>query len=207
MLNLNAYMASCRARDDVRERTVANLCTTDWQGTLVVELEDPFARYPLERHAELVRRILRTAAGKEGIFLFLEDDLDFNRHLLYNLTAWDPLKRLLPRGHFFASLCNLGIPLVKSYAERAYGEASPRAAAGSQALVISQTTAQYLLTCWGVEPGPHADIKILRLAARVGPLFYHLPSLVQHVGIDSLCGGVFHAAADFDKDWKSSLEL
>ena len=205
MLNLNAYMASCNTRDDVRERTISNLRATDWTGTLIVELEDPSVRYPLERHTELVRRILRTAAREEKVFLFLEDDLDFNRHLLYNLTAWDPLKRLLPGGHFLASLCNLCIPLVNSYAERAYGEASPSVAAGSQALVISQTTAQYLLTCWGVEPGPRADTKVLRLAGRVGPLFYHLPSLVQHVGIESICGGVFQAASDFDKDWKSSF--
>ena len=205
MLNLNGYMASCHARDDIRERTISNLCATDWKGTLTVELEDPSLRYPLERHAELVRRILRAAATEEKIFMFFEDDLDFNRHLLYNLTAWDPLKRLLPGGHFLASLCNLGMPLVKSCPEQAYGEAPPSMAAGSQALVISQTTAHYLLTCWGVEPGPRADIKIFRLAGHVGPVFYHLPSLVQHVGIESVCGGVFQAASDFDKDWKSSL--
>lgn len=205
MLNLNAYMASCLTRDNVRERTISNLRASDWTGTLIVELEDPSLRYPLDRHAELVRRIIRTAAREEQIFLFLEDDLDFNRHLLYNLTAWDPLKGLLPGGHFLGSLCNLGIPLVKACAEQAYGEASPNVAAGSQALVISQATAQYLLTCWGVEPGPRADIKILRLAGRVCPLVYHSPSLVQHVGIESICGGVFQAASDFDKGWKSSL--
>ena len=84
MINLNAYMASCHARDGIRECTISNLSASDWTGTLTVELEDPSLRYPLERHAELVRRILQTAAKQEKIFLFLEDDLDFNRHFLYN---------------------------------------------------------------------------------------------------------------------------
>jgi hypothetical protein len=203
MLKLNAYMASCSARDEVRQRTIASLSATDWKGTLTVVFDDPSKRNPLERNNELLRRILRRAAKADEIFLFLEDDLDFNRHLLHNLSAWVPLQRLLPDGHFFASLCNMGIPLLKSFPELAYSEAFPAAAVGSHAFVISQTTARYLLTCWGVESGPRADVRILRLAARVGPLFYHLPSLVQHVGIHSLCGGLFQESADFDKDWKS----
>jgi hypothetical protein len=80
-----------------------------------------------------------------------------------------------------------------------------KGAFGSQALLISPSTARYLVTCWGVEPGPHADLKLARLAARVCPLVYHLPSLVQHVGVQSLWGGPFHSAADFDKDWRSPL--
>lgn len=207
MLKLNAYMASCIARDEVRQRTIANLSATDWKETLTVEFDDPSKRSPLERHSELLRRILRRAAEVEEIFLFLEDDLDFNRHLLHNLSAWAPLQRLLPGGHFFASLCNMGIPLLKSFPELAYSEALSAVAVGSHAFVISQTTARYLLTCWGVESNPRADVKVLRLAARVGPLLYHLPSLVQHVGIHSLCGGLFQDAADFDKGWKSTSSL
>jgi|SRR5580700_795551 hypothetical protein len=207
MLKLNAYMASCSARDEVRQRTIANLSATDWKGTLTVEFDDPSRRYPLERHNELLRRILRRAAKEEEIFLFLEDDLDFNRYLLHNLSEWAPLQRLLPGGHFFASLCNIGVPVRTSFPELAYSEALPSAAVGSHAFVIAQPTARYLLTCWGVESGPRADVKVLRLAARVGPLLHHLPSLVQHIGIHSLCGGLFQDAADFDKEWRSIQQV
>jgi hypothetical protein len=207
MPGLNTYMASCSARDTIRQRTIADLSSSDWKGTLTIAFDDPAMRVPLDRHAELVRRILGRAARNlaDEVFLFLEDDLEFNRHLLHNLTTWASLKQFKPGQHFFASLCNLGVPLRKSCPALAYAEAEAKVAVGSQALLISRTTARYLVTCWGVEPGPHADVKIIRLAARVGAVVYHMPSLVQHVGVQSLWGGPFHNAADFDRDWRSPL--
>jgi hypothetical protein len=205
MLLLNAYMASCRARDELRAQTIANLRATDWKGNLVVEFEDPVVEVPLHRHTILVRRILhKSRRNGDEIFLLLEDDLDFNLHLVHNLAAWNPLKKFTSGQHFFASLCNLGVPAQRTFRELAYSEARPEAAFGSQALLLSRFTVNYLLTCWGVEPGPHADVKMLRLAGRVGPIYYSIPSLVQHVGRPSLWGGPFYDAADFDKNWKAS---
>lgn len=206
MFQLNAYMASCRARDGIRQRTLENLGATDWKGTVTVEFDDPSLSTPLERHGELVRRIMRRAAGNNSeMFLFLEDDLDFNLNFIHNLRAWPPLQQFSQGQHFFASMCNLGIEFLKSIPDLAYREADPHVAFGSQALLISKATARYLVTCWGVEPGPHADLKLLRLAARVRPVLYYLPSLVQHIGVSSLWGGPFCEAPDFDKNWKSSL--
>jgi hypothetical protein len=208
MFRCDAYMASSRARDSIRERTLVNLAATDWKGTVTVVFDDPTLSVPLERHAQLVRRVLRRGAeNDEEMFLFLEDDLDFNLHLIHNLTTWWPLQQFSHGQHFFASMCNLGIPFRKSRPELAYGEADPHVAFGSQALLISKATARYFITCWGVEPGPHADVKLLRLAARVVPVLYHLPSLVQHVGIPSMWGGPFHEAPDFDKNWRSSIPV
>ena len=208
MFRLETYMASCSARDAIRRRTLENLAATDWKGSVTVEFDNPTVSAPLERHGELVRRILRRAASNNAeMMLFLEDDLDFNLHFMHNLRTWPPLQQFSREQHFFASLCNLGIPFPKSLPELAYREADPQLAFGSQALLISRTTARYMVTCWGVEPGPHADIKLLRLAARVGPLIYYLPSLVQHVGVPSLWGGPFRDAPDFDKNWKSALEF
>src|SRR5580704_5141447 len=208
MFRLDAYMASCGARDVIRQRTLENLAATDWKGTVTVEFDDPTLSAPLERHRELVRRILRRAAGNNAeMFLFLEDDLDFNLHFIHNLTVWPPVRQFSQGQHFFASMCNLGIAFPKSFSDLAYREADPHVAFGSQALLISKATARYIVTCWGVEPGPHADIKLLRLAGRVGPVLYYLPSLVQHVGVRSLWGGPFRDAPDFDKNWKSSLKV
>src|SRR5262245_46287938 len=101
MFPINAFMASCIARAATRQRTLENLAATDWNGTVTVEFDDETILAPLERHEELVRRILRRAAwnGPE-MFLFLEDDLDFNLHFVYNLTAWPPLLRFSPGDHF-----------------------------------------------------------------------------------------------------------
>ncbi len=197
-------MASCVARDDLRTRTLANLKATDWNGTLTVEFDNSHLPTALGRAAELARRILRFAAKQDDeMFLFLEDDLDFNRHFLHNLAAWTPLQQHRAGNHFFASLYNPGIRFLRLFPDFAYGEASASSVLGSQALILSRATARYVVTCWGVEPGPFADCKVARLAGRVCPLFYHLPSLVQHMGTDSLWGGPFHQASDFDKQWKT----
>ncbi|HXJ86940.1 MAG TPA: hypothetical protein VMS18_09005 [Candidatus Binatia bacterium] len=197
-------MASCTARDELRSHTLANLEATDWKGTLTVEFDDPRLRAPVERAAELFRRILRVAAKRnDEIFLFLEDDLDFNRYLFHNLASWTPLQRHIPGNHFYASLYNPGVHIQRSYPNSAYGEASPASVLGSQALILSRATARYVITHWGVEPGPFADCKVARLAGRVCPLFYHLPSLVQHIGTESLWRGPFHEARDFNKLWKA----
>ena len=140
---------------------------------------------------------------RNEIFLFLEDDLDFNRHFFYNLAAWTPLQRHSAGSHFFASLFNPGVRFLRSFPDSAYSEASPSSVVGSQAMILSRATARYLVTCWGVEPGPFADRKVSRLAGRVCPLFYHLPSLVQHIGTKSVWGGPFTQASDFDKQWKA----
>jgi hypothetical protein len=47
------------------------------------------------------------------------------------------------------------------------------------------------------------DIRMSRLAGRKCPLFYHTPSLVQHVGERSTWGGSFHWAQDFSPDWRA----
>lgn len=205
MLKLNAYMVSCAARNQLRNRTVENLAATDWQGSLTVELDDGGVIPPLVRHTALVRRALRRATqDPNNFFLFLEDDLEFNRNLTHNLAAWPPLLDLVPEAHFFGSLYNPGVTFVR-VSHVGYAEASLPSVWGSQALVISKETAHCLLTCWGVESWPTADIRLARLASRVCPLLYHVPSLVQHVGVDSLWGGPFHSAADFDKDWKAGV--
>lgn len=204
-VKLNAYMTSCRARDQLRDRTVANLEATDWQGRLTIELDEGGPLPQMVRHTALVRRVLRRALqDPNSVFLFLEDDLEFNRSLVHNLSVWLPLSEVTPGRHFYASLYNPGVTFVRSFTKAGYAEASLRSVFGSQALVIGKATVRYLLTCWGVESWPIADVRLARLAARVCPLLYHIPSLVQHVGTESLWDGPFHCAADFDRDWKAA---
>jgi hypothetical protein len=79
----------------------------------------------------------------------------------------------------------------------------PHTAFGSQALLLSKDAVEYVVRRWDAVPGLQ-DIKIFRLLARLGnPVFYHAPSLVQHIGANSTWGGGFHQASDFDPAWKA----
>jgi hypothetical protein len=78
----------------------------------------------------------------------------------------------------------------------------PTSCYGSQAFIISRNAVKFIVDHWAEVDGKQ-DIRISRLANRLQPLmFYHVPSLVQHVGRESTWGGVFHFARDFDRDWK-----
>jgi hypothetical protein len=80
---------------------------------------------------------------------------------------------------------------------------APTSVFGSQAFLISRAAVRYILRHWHNVPGMQ-DIKISRLGGRLGgPLYYHVPSLVQHIGRPSLWGGPFHSAKDFDPNWRA----
>jgi hypothetical protein len=80
---------------------------------------------------------------------------------------------------------------------------APHSIFGSQAFLISSRAAHYFVRHWNEVEGLQ-DIKMSRLAGRLKrPLYYHTPSLIQHVGRESLWGGGFHQAPDFDPLWKA----
>jgi hypothetical protein len=202
-MNVRAYMPSCSARDAMRAKTIEALVSTDWRQEPIVCREDPTWELPLHRHMALVRRTLELARrGGSELILLLEDDVVFNRHLRHNLESWHPVRSRRPGDHFFASLFNPGVRFVERKPGLAYGRALPESVYGAQALLISQETAHFLVSCWGAYPAVHADIKLARLAALVCPILFHMPSLVQHVGVQSLWGGRFLSADDYDAEWR-----
>ena len=60
--------------------------------------------------------------------------------------------------------------------------------------------ARYLLRSWN-EEGGEPDLRMPRLAGRLVPVYYHRPSLVEHVGHVSTWGGRQHQSVDFDRDF------
>ena len=57
----------------------------------MVILDEVASERPQERQERTARRLLeRAAADGTGYVLFLEDDLDFNRHLRHNLDHCGP---------------------------------------------------------------------------------------------------------------------
>lgn len=203
-LEIVAYMISCRQRAALREQTLANLRRTDWGAEAVVQLDDAAGSTGQERQTlTALHALQRVVADEVDVALFLEDDLDFNRHLRHNLEHWEPLRRLEVDAPFFGSLYNPNIRVLHRQIDEAFFVADSEAVYGSQAFLLSARTARYVVENWLEIPGMQ-DIKMSRLAARLGtPLYYHSPSLVQHVGTKSVWGGHFHAAASFDRDWRA----
>jgi SAM-dependent methyltransferase len=197
-------MLSCPERTAMRERTLDNLSRTDWQARPVIVLDQGPSESKRDRQTHAALSALRAGiADRCEFILFLEDDLDFNCSLRHNLESWIPLRSVRPGGHLFASLYNPNIAVRERRPEESYFIAPAEAIYGSQAYILSHATACYLAEHWDEVTGMQ-DIRMSRLAGRLGPIYYHIPSLVQHVGQQSVWGGGFHTAGDFDRDWKAN---
>lgn len=197
-----ACMITCPDREVVCRHTLQNLATSDWgQAKVLVQMDNGQLHRAEDRQAHTA--LLALQRGLElcaDYVLFLEDDLDFNRYLLQNLLAWEPVRR---RAVTLAGLYNPGLPALACSRKHCLSVVAPTAVFGSQAFLLSRRATRFLVEHWGEVEGMQ-DIKMSRLAGRLGkPLFYHHPSLVQHVGATSMWGGPFHQADDFDPDWRS----
>jgi hypothetical protein len=202
-LKITAVMISCGERDGQREQTLRNLAGTDWGSTPVfVEMDTTTCSRRQERQTRTSYLALERALGFDAEYvLFLEDDLEFNRYLLQNLRAWRPLRR---REVTLAGLYNpnIGALLIEPTAHLFV--ADPNRIYGSQCFLLSIDTVRYCVTHWEEVEGMQ-DIKLSRLAAQLArPIYYHTPSLVQHIGARSVWGGRFHQALDFERDWRCS---
>ena len=198
-----AYMLSCSARDEVRIETLRRLGETDWAAEAVVVLDEAEAERPQARQVETSERLLRKAASDGTEFvLFMEDDLDFNHYLRHNLDHWHPLVVADPDYHFMASLYNPNVGVLETRDDLAYAIANPNLVYGSQAFLLSRATVQHVLAHWRDVVGGQ-DIKISHIAATSGPIYYHRPSLVQHMPVPSTWGGRSHSAIDFSPGWRA----
>lgn len=199
-LRIEACMISCRGRESLRNKTINSLRKSDWGNRpLLIQLDTSAAATPQSRQTETALAALQAGLRtKASHILFLEDDLQFNQRLLHNLMNWQPLVTGIAQ---FASLYNPGNRPLACGANDNYVLCSPHSFFGSQGFVISREAARYVVAHWDEVEGMQ-DIKVSRLCARLqSPMFFHTPSLVQHVGEKSTWGGGFHQARDFDPIW------
>jgi hypothetical protein len=93
-------MLTCNRRRETLGQTVSRLRQTDWGeppvviwDSMAIEARGLRCDRPQSRQEMASRFVLETALGGARLeyLLFLEDDLDFNRHLRHNLEAWKPL--------------------------------------------------------------------------------------------------------------------
>ncbi|MDB6109526.1 MAG: ADP-heptose:LPS heptosyltransferase-like protein [Pedosphaera sp.] len=201
-LKIGAAMIWSAKQDALRLNTLANFAKTDWDGPpLQIRIEDGEAAGLRQRRAQgAFLALKRSLECQDDFTLLLEDQLDFNRHLRHNLHHW----RLMKTGAVtFASLYN---PRVRERACDLRNNArivEPEFAFGNQAFLIARSAVEYLVRHWDKAPGG-PDTRITHLAGRLrSPIFYHAPSLVQHIGPASEAGRSFHQAMDFDPAWRA----
>ncbi len=201
-IRIEAVMISCTERNKIRRRTLENLAKTDWGDMpLHVHFDIPSSGTPMQRQVQSSYMALKNSLNYRADYvLFLEDDLDFNKHIRHNLCNWMPIRS---RAVTLAGLYNPGLQERSCDIRRSARIVDANSAFGSQALLLSKEAIDYILPRWNDVPGAQ-DIKISRLADRLGsPILYHAPSLVQHVGTHSTWGGGFHQAREFDPFWKA----
>ncbi len=200
-LQMEAIMISSPGRKDLRKRTIHNLTQTDWgDAPLHVRYFDDSSEDDFQkRQTSCLYLALKQSLEFEADYvLLLSDALDFNRHIRRNLQRWSPVKT---RNAALASLYN---PQVRELACDLRNNArivAPRSVNGSLAFVMSKEMIGHLVHRWHRVAGGH-EIKIPRLAGQLRiPVFYHAPSLVQHIGLPSDLNGRYHRAMDFDRAW------
>jgi hypothetical protein len=195
---------TCEERHAICAETLAGIAATDWgESPVIVMDEGRYERYQL-RVLETGYRLLRRAIDEaDDLFLFMEDDVEFNRSIRHNLERWTPIVERAPGTPFFGSLYNPNIAPAATPSDPAPAVVGdPRGFYGTQGVVLSVATARAILDGWYDAVGM-PDIRMSRLAARHSPIWFHRPSLVQHRTVPSTWGGTTHQAIDFSPDWRA----
>jgi hypothetical protein len=210
-MNLGMVIITCPGREEMLHRTFEALAQTDFPvENALVQHDTNTCERKQERQERnsLSALTLMLDAGPvpPDVILFCEDDILFNRHLRWNLEHWQPLLTALHHGErFFGSLYDPTIRELSANPLENYFIADPAAVYGSQCFVMTRPMAEYFVRHWWEVEGMQ-DIKMSRLAHRDGvQIYYHLPSLVQHVGVKSTWtdDARFHDTKMFDLTFKA----
>ena len=215
-LKIAGVMITCPGRGLMLAATLKDLRQHEPDLPLHIQLDESTSGRRQERQAQNSLAALTVGLNKfpdANVLLFLEDDIIFNRHLVHNLQRWTPLRNLatsIPgpqpsaRKLFFGSLYDPNVREIRMVEAEHYFIADPEAVYGSQAFVMSRAMAEHFVAHWHSIPGMQ-DIKMSRLAAQLVSIVYHLPSLVQHVDVQSTwtTDNRFHDTKYFDRNFKA----
>jgi len=230
-LNIAGVMITCPGREAQLKATLADLrvladghqADGNQSLRLHIQMDETTCERRQERQEHNSLAALATGLNRfpdADVLLFFEDDIIFNRHLIHNLQRWSPLRnieRATPgpnlglahpqpgaRRYAFGSLYDPTVRELSAKPAEHYFIAVPQAVYGSQAFVMSRAMAKHFVENWWDVEGMQ-DIKMSRLAALLGPIYYHQPSLVQHVGVVSTWtdDARFHDTKTFDRNFKA----
>ncbi|HET7543085.1 MAG TPA: hypothetical protein VFK05_24600 [Polyangiaceae bacterium] len=203
-LTFAAFVLSCAEREQVLAATLSSLRASGWHDPACVVMDDGRGTTRLDRIHRTWLAVLRQAGASRASFtLLLEDDIVFGHSFRENLMSWALLRAVPPSRAFYASLYNPGRPSLVRRPEQRYFVAESRLVWGAQALVLTPEMARFIAANWGSADG-NPDMRMPQIAARVTPIYYHLPSLVDHAPVPTTWGGMTHSAIDFDPDWRAS---
>lgn len=195
-------MVTCRERSSARAVSLRSFAESDWGAAPIVLRNDSKHPLPIVRIRDGWKLALQFAStSSANVVLLMEDDILINRHVLHNVQAWQPLHEMMD-GLFFGSLYNPGVPPIRVDEHGRHFVARHELTWGAQALLVSPRMARIILEHWSLEQG-HADRAMTRIACRMVPFFYHVPSLVEHQRAPSTWRGLRHCAKDFSTDWKA----
>jgi hypothetical protein len=203
-LHFSCFVMSCKERGEVLRQTLEGLSACGWPEPPAIVLDDGIGETGLQRIHRTWRTMIDRAAHCTSDFVLLcEDDIVFGKWFTENLHSW-PLLRDVPGSRaFYASLYNPGRPFLVRRPEERYLVAHPRFVWGSQALVLTPRTARFIEANWDEADG-NPDQRMPVIASRVTPIYFHVPSLVDHAAVPTTWGGMEHSAADFDAEWRAS---
>lgn len=203
-MRFRTFVMSCAERHATLASTLSRLAACGWPPVDHVVLDDGVGARPIERIHRTWRRMIREASLADSPFvLLLEDDLVFGRFFTENLRSWNVLNQVARGGAFYGSLYNAGRPFLARRPLERYLVADARFVWGSQALVLTPGTARYVDANWDTGSG-NPDQRMPLIASRVTPIYYHLPSLVDHAPVPTTWGGIDHTALDFDSDYRAA---
>jgi hypothetical protein len=202
-MQFSTFVMSCAEREDTLSATLGRLEASGWPWPVELVLDDGLGERRIDRIHRTWRRLIRRASEQSSeLVLLLEDDVVFGRWFVENLTSWELLRQVPPGRAFYASLYNPSRPFILRRAEQRYMVAEPRSVWGSQALVTTPETARFIDAHWDTVDG-NPDQRMPVIAGRVTPIYYHVPSLVDHAPVPTTWGGMEHSAIDFDPEWRS----
>lgn len=201
------------------DQTLSSLAQTDWGEMPNMFRDTESGSSERTRQYTLAALTWFLKETDADICLFLEDDIQFNVHLRWNLAHWVPLiEQKLWIGSLYTPRQPYKDAEHRGYCGGIIGEGKNYVTAkgpqyGAQAFVISRQAVHLIIRDWAISGTPEhpaercpSDYKMILPVIGAGhPIYYHAPSLVQHVGTLSVWnpGIPFHEAWDFEPEWKA----
>ncbi len=203
--SISVHLLTCAGREAYLAETLVSWRACDWGMVAEPEIlvnEERGEGIPQVVFNGFVRILREAMTGDAEYFLVLEDDIAVARYFREAVLAWGPFREgRIGVAHFY----DPGLPMVEENTAGCYKVADSWGVFGSQARLFSRECVEWLLPLYTLA-AEHHDQQTARLAALRWPLYYHLPSLVQHTGRLSTWGdGPFHSAGDFDEHWRPGV--
>lgn len=145
----------------------------------------------------VVLRCRDSDMGLDDWVLLMEDDIEFHPRIAERLLAWGPLRS---RHCVMGTLFNPQLPPVPAPEEFPDAFATdPERFMGAQAILLRRRHVTYVWRRWNRVSGMQSQ-RLARLMSRLGTIYVHRPSLVQHRAEGSSWGGTQMTAWDLNAE-------